>query len=121
MKIDMKLFNEWLQDRPPVIKDLAAKYPPDVWYIVKTGAPYGVCCAGTKVFINSYREDGWVGVVVLAKNKLPAAIEHEKMLGHKHNHSEERIAEFHKRDIAVEIDPRWLYREDTAHTNYSNN
>lgn len=103
-------FEEWLKDRPRVIQDLGKKYPIYELYRMKENAPYAISCAGTIVYLYSYIESGNVTVVVMAKDKLPSAIKHEKKLleKFKHLHTAEEIEKWHNRNISVEIDPVWL-------------
>ncbi len=103
-----KEFQEWLKDRPQIIKDLAAKYPPYAKYRIRENAPYAISCSGTTVHLRSYFESREIGIVVLAKDKLPAAIEHELFLGRKHGMLESEIIESHAANIDVVIDPKWL-------------
>lgn len=101
-------FKDWLATKPESIQKLATKYPPGE-YMVKPGAPYGVSCEGTVVSLFSYCEDGTVSVVVLAKNKLPKAIEHEKELGRQYNKTDAEMEFIHKNNVQVIIDPEWLF------------
>ncbi len=102
-----KKFEEWLSTKPKVIQELGRKYP-HLKYTIKEGAPYSISSAGSIVHLYSYLENGNVMVIVLAKYKTENAIEHEKSLGEKYNHSDEAIKEFHGKDVLVEIDPQWL-------------
>lgn len=56
----LKEIQEWLKDRPQIIKDLCEKIPPYKLYEVKTGN----CdkCLTKKVTIYSYQEDGTITV-----------------------------------------------------------
>jgi len=74
---------------------------------MNAGAPYGISCEGTLVQLHSYSEDGTVGVIVTAQNKLPAAIQYEKMLSNKHGKDADAM---HKQDILVRIDPKHMTR-----------
>lgn len=95
---------KWLSTRPVVIRKLAKKYPPGE-YMIKSGAPYGISCTGTKVCLYSYHENGNVSVVVMAENKTKEALLHEKMLCEKYNKNEKKI---HLQNVQVEIDPVWM-------------
>lgn len=101
-----KLFDEWLSTRPESIKQLAAKYPP-ADYRIKEGAPYGISCPGTKVTINSYIENGDISVIVMAEDKLPAGLEHERKLAEQYEKLH-MIEELHAQNVTVQIDPKWL-------------
>ena len=103
----MDEFSKWLLTRPKKIQDMAREYPPGE-YIIKGGAPYGICRPGTKVALYSYLENGEVGVVIKAENKTPEAIVHENMLSEKYGKSEEETKDIHKEDVLVHIDPKWL-------------
>lgn len=103
----MTKFKEWLRTKPKVIQELGKKYPPSE-YIIKKNAPYGISCEGTKVELCSYCENGNVTVVVMAKNKLQSAIEHETILAMKYNRTPEELKEINMLNIKVEIDPIWL-------------
>lgn len=98
---------KWLKDKPEIIKELAHKFPPGE-YRIKENAPYGISCEGTKVFLHSYTEEGEIGVVVMAENKLPAAIKHEIKLGKEFNKTPEEMIEIHKGNVLVYIEPQWL-------------
>jgi len=97
-------FDKWLKTRPQSVQDLAAKYPPGI-YKMKAGAPYGISCEGTLVHLISYIENGEIGVAVMAADKLPMAIEHEKVLCKKHGKDPETI---HKQNVSVQVDPQWM-------------
>jgi hypothetical protein len=99
-----KIFAKWLETRPQVIRELAIKFPPGE-YRMKDGAPYGISCEGTKVHLESYLENGSIGVVVLAENKLPAGLEHERILAERY---EKNVKEIHAQNVKVEVDPKWL-------------
>ncbi len=101
-------FNEWLDTRPQVIKDLVAKYPPFDKYIIRKGAPYAISREGTIVSIQCYFESGDVGVVVMARDKTKEAIDHEIYIGKTHNRSDEDIENFAKENVMCQIDPVWL-------------
>ena len=101
-------FENWLAARPEVIQKLARKYPPDIKYKIKEGAPYSISASGSIVELYSYIENGDVRVAVLAKYKTESAIEREKYLGKKHNHTEAEMEVIHGQDVLVEIDPKWL-------------
>lgn len=101
-------FEEWLATCPEVIKGLAQKYPPDIAYKVKRGAPYSISSSGSIVHIFSYLENGTIRVVVPAKYKSQSAINHEKRLGAEHGRSEREIKRINESDILVEVDPFWL-------------
>ena len=78
---------EWLlfyNSQEPHIQAMMDKYPPGK-YIMTEDAPYGLSCPGQPVTLHAYNDDGTVGVVVRAEEKIPAALEHERML------AEERI------------------------------
>lgn len=99
-----KEFEEWLSTRPKVIQDLARKYPLGE-YVIKAGAPYGISCPGTKVQMFSYHENGTVSVIVLARDKTPQGISHEKYLSDKFG---KNIDESIEADVKVNIDPKWM-------------
>jgi len=103
---EQKLFDQWLLERPEVIQKLAAKYPP-ADYRMKEGAPYGISCPGTKVSLVSYRENGEVSVAVMAEDKLPTGLEHEKKLAAQHGKTH-MIEQIHAQNVQVYIDPIWL-------------
>ena len=98
---------EWYNTRPQIIKDLVDKYPPG-WYVVKVGAPYGLTVEGTKVWLESYRESGEVGVIVNPEDKLEEGIIHEQMLGLEFNKTDEELYEIHKSAVKCHVDPVWL-------------
>ena len=100
-------FEAWLKTKPQEVQDLAAKYPPGD-YTIKEGAPYGITVPGSKVNIESYREDGTVGVRIKGTDKSEQAIEHEKMLGARYNKSEEEMEKIHVMDIMAHVEPEWL-------------
>jgi len=106
-KEERKTWTDWYNSRPQHIKDLVDKYPPG-WYVVKVGAPYGVTCEGTKVWLVCYTDNGKVGVGVHAEDKQPEAIEHERRLGLEHGKTEEEIREIHGHNIKTHVDPFWL-------------
>lgn len=99
-----KEFASWIKTKPKQIQKLAAKYPPKR-YKIKNGAPYGVSCGGSIVELDSYFENGNVGVIVLAEFRTLESIFHEKLLSLQHGKdtSETRI-----KDIKCTIDPIWL-------------
>lgn len=97
-------FQNWLKTRPAVIQELGNKYPPGE-YIIKSGAPYGISCEGTKVHLFSYHEDGTVSVVVMAGDKTPAGLAHEDQLCELHGKDK---AMAHKANVKVNIDPEWM-------------
>lgn len=96
-----QIFNDWLATRPESIQKLAKKYPPGI-YKMKDGAPYSISCGGTLVHLESYRESGEIGVVVMSKDKLPACTEHEKQLCKQHGTNFE---EAHALNIFLHVDP----------------
>ena len=100
-------FEEWLSTKSEATQKLGKKYPFG-HYRIKKDAPYGIACEGTKVTLYGYGLKGHVSVVVLADDKLPKAIEHEKWLGETHGHSPESIEALHKKDIGVLIESKWL-------------
>lgn len=100
-------FEAWLATRPKAVQELAAKYPPGD-YKMKEDAPYGVTAPGCTVNLISYREDGLVGVVILAKDKSEAALEHETRVAKQHGRTDEEIEEIHKMDVKAHVDPQWL-------------
>jgi hypothetical protein len=97
-------WENWLATRPQVIKELAQKFPPGE-YIMKAGAPYGLSCAGTKVQMHSYHEDGTVSVVVLAEHKTAEGLEHESKLCEQYEKDKQ---EAHNANVKVNIDPVWM-------------
>ncbi len=84
------------------IRSTAEQFPP-AWYRIREGAPYAVSCSGTLVELIGYNNDRTVACIVHSKNKLPAAIAHEKRLSEKYN-----TPSFHHMDTIVTIDPIWL-------------
>lgn len=60
-----KVLDEWLADRPQVIKDLAYAYPPDCYTFNDTGQ-HGV--------LYSYDEDGTITVNTTALGFLPVQV-----------------------------------------------
>jgi len=57
-ELDQKQFDEWLENRPQVIKDMAAQFPPNKLYRMETGH---------RVTLMSYSEDRTVVVKVSGK------------------------------------------------------
>ena len=112
-----KEFQEWLDEQPAIVQKVGKEYPVYDQYVMKDGAPYEISCGGTIVTLYSYHENGHVSVVVMAKDKLPQAIAHEKYLGQKHGHSPEAIQKFHEGNVLMEIDPRWLHNITKRATN----
>ena len=55
-------WNEWLAGRPECIRQLVAKYPPELLYRDKS--------TGKRVCIYSYNEDGTVSVIVSSEYNL---------------------------------------------------
>ena len=102
---------EWLGSRPKIIRDLFNNYPPGE-YIISDEAPYGISCSGTKVELESYFENGEVGIVIQSKNKLPEALQREKDLGIIHGRTYKEIREINQSDIKVVIEPKWLLSLD---------
>jgi len=100
-------FEKWLEDKPPIIKELAKKYPPGR-YIIKEGAPYVISAPGTTVEFYSYNSDGSISVVVLPENKSPEVLAMEEFRALKHNKTKKQIEEIHKSPVKVEIDPIYL-------------
>jgi len=100
-------FEEWLETRPQIIQDMAKKFPPGD-YLVKEDAPYGITASGCTVNLQSYREDGTVGVVIKGKDKSEAALEHERNLGARYNKTAEEMEHLHKQDVFAHVDPDWL-------------
>jgi len=101
---------QWYDERPDVIKKLIRTYPYDR-YVIKKGAPYALTVPGQKVTLHSYMENKNTGVptvkvIIMAKDKLPQVIEHEKKLFRLF--SKEKILRMHATNILVEIDPKWL-------------
>lgn len=56
LEMNMKAFDEWVSTRPPVIQDLARRFPPDRLYRLKD--------SGHRCTIYSYAEDGTMKVNV---------------------------------------------------------
>lgn len=98
-------YKKWFDSRPKVVQDLILKYPAEKQYRIKEGAPYELSCPGTIVYIVGYRETGEVSVAVLAENKLPKALEHEKYLCQIHGKNFEEVKNL---NVKVVIDPKWL-------------
>ncbi len=55
-------WQEWLSERPPVVQDLAKRFPPYKLYRLKGG--------GKRVYPRSYNEDGTLRVTVSARFNL---------------------------------------------------
>lgn len=100
-------WNKAVSEAPPQVQEVMKKYPPGD-YIIKAGAPYGICCPGTVVETRSYAENGMISIIVWAENKLPQAIQHEKMLGKQEGKTDEEIQRFHEGNVMLYIDPIWL-------------
>ena len=107
--IELKEYREWLETRPQIIKDLAEAYPPGE-YRIKENAPYSISCPGTRVFLEGYREDGQVIVVIRAEDKLQDALDSETLLALEHGKFHE-IEKIHGSNVIVRIDPVWLKLE----------
>ena len=104
----MNEFEKWLKTRPKCIQELAAKYPPGEYIMIKD-APYGLTCEGTIVTLYSYTEDGDVGVIVEAKNKTTNGLYHERKLAEKYG-KEDKLQEFHNTPTRVTIHPKWMIK-----------
>lgn len=102
----MNEFEQWLRTRPKCIQDLAEKYPPGEYVMIKD-APYGLTCEGAIVSIYSYTEDGNVGVIIEAKNKTTKGLYHERKLAEKYG-KEDQLQELHNNATRVTIDPKWI-------------
>lgn len=100
-------WEEWVESRPQVIKDLIFDFPPGI-YRIKPGAPYGVSTPGTEVQLHSYMEDGTVRVIVPAANKSPEALAHERMLCEEHGKTDEEREKLHNSNILVNIETQWI-------------
>lgn len=115
---------EWYNTRPEAVQRLIRKMPWET-FIVKEGAPYGVSCPGQKVHLHCYIEcrncgKAYMKVVVLGKEKIAAAKEHEKLLYEINELSltalllsmreinSKTLEEIHAADIIVAVDPKWL-------------
>lgn len=55
------------------------------------------------VTLLSYNENGEVTVAVMAEDKLPSAIEHEKQL-----HIRYGTPPAHDKNISIQVDPQWI-------------
>lgn len=97
-------YEVWYMNLPPLIKELAEIYPYGI-YKIKDGAPYKLTCPGSIVGLISFSADGRAQVGLLAKDKLPACIEHEKFLCKKYN---KNFEESTKQNITTFIDPQYL-------------
>lgn len=106
-------FKEWYDTRPKKVQLLARRFPFER-YRIKKGAPYGISCGGTLVDLVALRESGQVTIIVRAKDKLPAAIEHENMLfmKYQHLHPGKKPKDFFDKDVKVVIDAKWLEQID---------
>lgn len=105
---EQKILDDWYNGLPEEVKPVFKQFPPGT-YVVKEGSDYGVSCTGTKVQLIGYGSDTThVAVVVLAKDKLPQAIEHERKLGELHNKTQEEIEAFHKANVQVTIETKYL-------------
>lgn len=58
-EMDQGAWLEWVASRPPVVRELCERYPPDRLYLMKH--------TGQRVVLYSYNEDGTVTVQVLGK------------------------------------------------------
>lgn len=108
---DVKI-KEWYESRPEKIKELVRNYPFDD-YIVKEGAPYGISAPGQKVHLYSYYENPnevGIKVIVLAKEKIPSVIEHERYLYELHGlkMKGKSFEEITSQNFVVEVNPIWL-------------
>lgn len=56
-------WSQWLRGRPQVIQDLAARFPPNLAYVLKT--------TGQIVTLQAYSEDGTLRVCVLPEYSGP--------------------------------------------------
>lgn len=104
-----KEYEKWFNERPKVIQDLILQYPFEKKYKIREGAPYAISCPGTKVSIASYVENGNINVIVMAEDKLPEAIAHEKKLCEEHGTDFEFAT---KQNVKVEINPLYLEQID---------
>ena len=59
-----KEFSAWVYDRPPIIQEMAAKYPPNRLYRLKSGS------GKLRVIIRSYEENETVTVSVTGEYNL---------------------------------------------------
>jgi len=105
----MSEFEQWLETRPPLIKELGKKYPPGKYKIAED-APYGITCPGTIVSIMAYNESGMIRVMVEPEHILPGAIEHMKAILRSQGRD---FAELSEEAISAHVDPQWLvpYKE----------
>jgi hypothetical protein len=94
----------WFNCQPEVIQNLAKQCPFDT-YKIKAGAPYGVTCEGSIVHLLSFTESGEVGIVLLARDKLPAAIQHEQKMCALHGTDYSKVK---NENIRAYVDPVWL-------------
>lgn len=97
-------FEKWMQNKPPIIRQLVAAYPPGR-YRMKENAPYAISCPGTLVTLAGYRETGEVIVIVDADDLLPEAIAHQKMLLNRRGGDYSEVA---GRPQTVYVDPIYL-------------
>ena len=86
---------EWLKTRPSVIQELVRRYPMDMAYRVKDGAPYGGSAPGCIVGVASYFEDGTVSVVVLRPSTIMS----------------EMLSDLTR----LQMDPKWLEEYEPCH------
>lgn len=102
---EQKQYDEWFNSRPKAVQDLILKYPHDREYRMAHDAPYSISCPGTKVTIHSYIENGNIGVVVMAEDKMPEAKLHEMELSNKYGKDYDEVT---KQNVRVEINPIYL-------------
>lgn len=97
-------FEKWLSTRPPIIQELAKKYPPGQYKIAEN-APYKITCPGTIVSLFAYCENGEIRVVIEPENMLPAAIEHSNSILHPQGRDHSELA---NDAISAHVDPQYL-------------
>lgn len=100
-------FDEWLKTRPPAIQEFITVYPPGAYKVIED-APYSLTAPGTTVQLISWKENGTVGVVILAKDKTEATLSREKELCEEHGRTPEETDNIHKLDIKAQVDPQYL-------------
>ncbi len=79
LETDQEAWHEWVNERPEVIQELCAKFPPDRLYMLKT--------SNHRVTIVSYSEDGTITVFV--SGEFNEIVFEREVFGVKAEHLEE--------------------------------
>lgn len=98
------------EERTDDIREMARNFPFET-YKIKEGAPYAVSCPGTIVHLHCYSESGKIGVIVLAEDKLPGALEHEEKLFEENKSKRPAgltIDSYHKQNVLVYVEAEFL-------------